>query len=57
MLEAERKYIVESYSDSKWDLIRKIQRWYWSNKVNKMSEGEVLNVYRLFADKGGESND
>lgn len=57
MLEAEKKYIVESYSDSKWDLIRRIQRWYWSNKVDKMSEGEVLNVYRLFADKGGGSND
>ena len=44
---AERKYIVESKVDE-WDgsLFKWLARKYWENKVKKMTEGEVLDMYR-----------
>jgi len=57
MLEAEKKYIIESYSSSRWDWIRKIERWYWTKKVAGMTEGDVLRLYRAFTDKGGGNNE
>lgn len=46
-LKAERKYIVECKVDE-WDgdIVRKIVRWYWTGRVKKMPEGEILKAYR-----------
>lgn len=65
-LYSERKYIAESKADE-WDgkLIRAIVRWWWSRKVRKMTEGEVLKMCRELYEQnrplawlnGGETND
>lgn len=51
-LTSERKYVIESKADE-WDgkLIKSIVRWYWSKKVEKMSEGEVLKMYQEYVEQ------
>lgn len=51
-LTSERKYIVESKADE-WDgkLIKSIVRWFWSKKVQKMSEGDVLKMYQEYVEQ------
>lgn len=51
-LTSERKYIVESKADE-WDgkLIKSIVRWYWNIRAQKMSEGEVLQMYREYIEQ------
>lgn len=51
-LTAERKYVIESKADE-WDgkVIKSIVRWYWSKKVEKMSEGEVLKLYQEYVEQ------
>ena len=51
-LTSERKYVVESKADE-WDgkVIKSIVRWYWSKKVEKMAEGEVLKLYQEYVEQ------
>jgi hypothetical protein len=47
ILDSERKYIIET-KVNEWDFkpIRMIVRWWWTKKVGRMTEGEILNMYR-----------
>lgn len=51
ILDNERKYIIEAKSDEGGSLFRKILRWYWTGKVSRMSEGEILKLYRELVDQ------
>ena len=64
-LRSERKYIINSKVEM-WEgkYTKKIVRWWWTEKVNRMPEGEVLKTYREMLEwnkplawlNGGESN-
>ena len=50
ILDNERKYIIEA-KVGECSLFKKLVRWYWTGKVSRMTEGEILKLYRDLVDQ------
>ena len=51
LVEYKRRYIINSKVGDATGFIREIKQWYWETKTEYMSEGEILDLYRLLTNK------
>lgn len=51
-LETKRRYVIKCFAGKS-----KLKRIYYTMRVQNMSEGEVIRMYNLLADKRGADNE
>lgn len=46
-----RTYIFNHYVGDREDIIGQILEWYWDRKLEKMSEGQIIDLYYQLTNK------
>lgn len=46
-----RTYIFNYFVGDREDIVGQILEWYWDRKLNKMSEGQIIDLYYEITNK------
>lgn len=49
-----RNYLLHYYADNPHGIIGKIYAAYWTKRIKRMSEGEVLDIYYILTERKEE---